>query len=206
MCDAGLAIGAVVAAISAATSIYQVQQQQKQAKAANKAAELQYQTEVDRANRDAKNRQGSLTHKGFEEASDFAQRREKLKLEALRAQSAARAASAESGVGGVTTVRSFIAETISEDLARSDIERSQEVSQFNINQQARGIGIDRADRIHNAGFTRASNYRRVPTGLDVGLAGASGAASGFASGYSLGSSFGGGGGGRKKASSKSSSK
>lgn len=192
MCPAttGIAVSTwvygAIAVASAAASVYQIQQQDKQVKAQNAAAQQQYDIEAERAKRDAQNRQNNLTNQALEEGSDFAQRREKLKLDALRAQSAARAASAESGVGGVTSIRSFLSETISEDLARSDIQRSQDLTQFNLNQQARGITTAQHDRVVNAEFTRRSNTRRRPTGLDYGLAAVQGAASGYATASSFG--------------------
>ena len=186
MCEPATIAYGVAAVVAAAGAVYTVHQQDQAAKAQNKAAQQQYDIEAERAKRDAKNRQNNLANQALEEGSDFAQRREKLKLDALRAQGAARAASAESGVGGVTSIRSFLSETISEDLARSDIQRSQDLTQFNLNQHARGITTAQHDRTVNAEFTRRSNTRRRPTGLDYGLA----AVSGAASGYSTASSFG----------------
>ena len=175
----------ITAVVGAATSIYSMQQQDKAIKEQNKAAGDQYVEETSRAKRDAQDRQNQLTNESLQEASRFQQNREQLALEALREKSAARVASAESGVGGVTKVRSFVAEGIAEDSARADIDKSESLSQFNVNQRARGIATAQRDREVNAGFTFKSNSRRRLGTLDFVSAGVSGAASGYNTGRSL---------------------
>lgn len=179
------AIPWIVGAITAASAVYGVVQQDQMAKRQNKAAQAQFDSESDRADRDAKDRANSLQSQALEEGTKFQQQKQKLALDALRSQAAARAASAESGVGGVTSIRSFIAEDISKDLARSDLDRGAEFSSFGASQQARGIETSRSDRITNAGFSFASNSRRRAGGLDYGVAGVSGALSGYSSGRNL---------------------
>lgn len=178
MCNPAVAIIATTV-ISAAGAVYSAQQQNAAIKAANTAADTQYIEEVGRAERDAQDRENQLTAETLQEASRFQQQREQLALESLREQASARVASAESGLGGVSVARSFLANEIGEDLARSDIERSEDLTQFNIAQRGRGIATAKRDRQTNAQFTHASNSRRRLSSLDIGISAATAGVEGF---------------------------
>ena len=156
--------------IVAATAAYSVYQQDQQAEAANKAAQDQLDMESDRAEQDAMNNRNNLDSESLQVASRYQQNKQKLKMDALRSQSAARAKSAEQGVGGVSAIRSFISEEISEDIARSDIEQQVGFDQFNLNQKARGIITQRDNRLQDANTRFNAGVRRRAGALDYGLA------------------------------------
>jgi hypothetical protein len=168
MCDPVTAVAVGTAVVSAGGAVYQAQQQNEQIEAANEAAENRHRVEVDRAKQEARDRQNQLAHDAMVEGQRLSQERQKLAREAMVEQASLRAASAESGTGGVSKIRSFIASEIGEDLARSDIEQSQRNSQFNISQQARAIATASRTRQENAGFTlQASQRRKIGTGQMV---------------------------------------
>ena len=189
MCEATTIIMGITAVIGAATSVYQMQQQEKATERNNKAAEQQMEIEAERARRDAAHNQANLKNKALEEASAFQQKKEKIRLDALREQSATRAKAAESGVGGVTSIRSFVANDIAQDLALSDIEKSEDFSSFNVHQNQRNITNPGNDRLQNAHFTMLGKLRQKPSGFDYLSAGVSGAAGGLEMGQSIGGAF-----------------
>jgi hypothetical protein len=148
-------------------------QGQQQAKAANEAAEEQYRIEAERAKREAMDRQNQLSMEALQESTKFQQQRQQLALEAMREQAAARVSSAESGVGGVTAVRSFIANELAEGRAEADIRQSEDFTQFNLQQRSRGILGANKDRVQNAALTFKQNARSGPSllGTVLGAAG-----------------------------------
>ena len=160
-------------AVGAASTLFQFQQQREAAEAANEAAEIQHDIEVKRAKEEAKDRQNQLSQEALEESQRISQQRQQLALQALQEASSARVASAESGTGGVSKIRSFLAADIGADLARSDIEKNVRNAQFNVAQRARGIGTAKNTRTENAFLTRQANTRRKPGigDLAAGLAG-----------------------------------
>lgn len=182
---AAAAVPYIVGAITAATSVYSVVQADRQAKSANKAAAQQQQIEEERANREAKDRQNTLQNQALEESSKFKQQRERLEIESLREQASSRVASAEGGIGGVSSIRSFIANEIGQDLARSDIAKSEGFTGFNLNQQERGIATSRQERIENSVLTQNANTRRRPTTSEFVVAGISGGLEGYSAGKGI---------------------
>ena len=179
---AAAAVPYIVAAVGAATSVYSVVQADRQAKAQNKAAQEQLDLEAERAEREAMDRQNNLQAQSLQEASKFQQQREQLALEARQEFASQKTASAESGLAGVQSVRSFVAASIAQDQARSDLELSEEFTTFGVNQQARGISRSEQDRKENALLNAQSNMRRRAGAGDFIGAGISGAASGYSSG------------------------
>ena len=171
----------ITAGVTAAAAAYGVYQTDQQAKQQNKAAAEQQDIENARAQREAMDRQNQLQQQSLEEGTKYQQQKEKLAMDALRNQASARVASAEGGVGGVSSIRSFISGEISEDLARSDIDKSAGFSGFNVNQQSRGITNARDDRFVNAQQTFKQNSRRRASGLDYGLAAGSSVAGNYGS-------------------------
>jgi len=183
MCPAttGIAISTwVYGAIMVGTAAYSVYSMDQQASDANKAAQAQLDIESDRAEEDAMNNRNNLNSESLQVATRYQQNRQKLKMDALRAQSAARAKSAEQGVGGISAIRSFISEEISEDIARSDIEQQVGFDQFNLNQKARGILTQRDNRLQDANTRFSAGVRRRAGALDYGLAVGGAAASAYA--------------------------
>ena len=185
MCNPVLAVWGVALA-SAAFGVYQ---QDQQAEEANKAAQKQLDMESDRAEDDAKNNRNNLDSESLQVATRYQQNKQKLKMDALRAQGAARAKSAEQGVGGISAIRSFISEEISEDIARSDVEQQVGFDQFNLNQKARGIGTQRDNRLQDANTRFSAGVRRRAGALDYGLAIGSSAASSYAGDPTGGGAF-----------------
>ena len=166
MCAIGLAVQGVMMVASAAM---QYQQAETQAKAANEAAEAQWQAETDRAKRESMDRENQLQMEANQESSRFAQQREQLAMEALREHAAAKVAGAESGVGGVTAVRSFLANEIGLSAAEGDINQSEGFTAFNIQQRNRGITGALNDRNENAALTHNQNTRARPSALGLGI-------------------------------------
>lgn len=161
MCSPMLAIGA----IGAGASLFQ---QDQQAKAANEAAEIQHDLEVQRAKQEAQDQQNQLEQETLVESQKLSQQRQQLAMEALQEQAALNVGAAEGGAGGgASKIRSFIAAELGEDLARSDIEQNQRNAQFNINQRNRAISQRQGARVQNAFLTRQANSRRRVGALDV---------------------------------------
>ena len=177
MCPAttGIAISTwVIGAMTAASAVVSYQQAKKAADAQNDAAEDQYGVETGRAKDEAMDRQNQLQVETSVESSKFQQQREQLALEALREQSSQRAAGAESGLGGVSAIRSFLANELGEDAAQGDAERSNKFTQFNIQQRNRGINTALNDRTQDAAtnFNRSTSAGPSKVGLALELGGA----------------------------------
>jgi len=145
-------------------------QQREQAKAGNKAAKVQQQIEVKRARQESMDRENQLSQDALIESTRLNKERTELALEALREDAAITIGSAESGLGGVSKVRSFLTADVQEDLARSDIDTSAKNAQFNLNQASRGIEATQFARRQNAFLTRQANTQKVPGALEFGLA------------------------------------
>ena len=175
----------VLGVLSAAGSLYSMQQQSQQVKAGNKAAAEQQALEESRAKQEAMDRQNTVQNQALEESLKFKQERSNLQLEALRAGASQRVASAESGVGGVSSIRSFISQDLGEDQARSNIAISESLSGFNLNQQRRGIVQSKQERIENSLLTQRANTRRRPGVFDYAIAGVSSGVQGYSAGKSL---------------------
>lgn len=181
MCDPA---SITMAVVTTASTVAGFQQQRQQAKAANKAAEIQHKIEVKRARQEAMDRENQLTQDALIESDRLNRERTALALEALREQAGIRVASAEGGIGGVSKVRSFLAADVQEDLARSDIDRSEANAEFNIAQASRGIENTRVAREQNAFLTRQANTQQVPGFGDLALGLVSSNASGIGQGVS----------------------
>lgn len=177
-------VSITMAVAGIASTLYQQDQQRQAAEAANDAAEIQHDVEVQRAKAEAQDRQNQLSQEALEESQRISQQRQQIALQALQEASSARVASAESGTGGVSKIRSFLSADIGADLARSDIEKNERNAQFNLSQNARGIQTAKTTRTENAFLTRQANTRRKPGlgDLAVGLAGNSLVQGGIASG------------------------
>jgi hypothetical protein len=174
MCTPTAAIGVVMAGAS-------FLQQREQAEAANEAAEIQYETEMERAKAESMNRENQLSQEVLEESQRLNQQRQELALEALREQAGKRVASAESGTGGVSKIRSFLSTDIQEGVAESDLDTQAKNTAFSVAQRSRGIHTALASRQENAFLTRQANRRRKPGVVDlgIGLLGAPGVATGI---------------------------
>lgn len=162
MCTPTAAIGL----LGAGLSFYQ---QGEQAEAATEAANIQYDIETRRAQEESQDRQNQLSQDLLEESQRVNQQRQELALQALRAQAGQRVASAESGTGGVSKVRSFLTSEIQEGQALSDIAAQQQNTAFNAAQRARGIHSAKVARSENAFLTRQANRRNRPGIIDLGI-------------------------------------
>lgn len=157
---------AVIAGVAAVGGFMQ---QRQAAESANEAAEIQYEVESDRAAAEALNRENQLSQEVLEESQRLNQQRQELALEALRERSGQRVASAESGTGGVSKIRSFLSADIQEGVAESDIATQLKNTAFNVSQKSKGIGVALTSRQENAFLTRQSNRRRKPGLVDLGI-------------------------------------
>lgn len=172
MCGVVAAVTVVTALASAAVQVQQDQTQRKAAKAQNKAADIQFDIETKRAKDEAMARQSQLSQDALVAGQQMSQERQALAREALREKSGQRIASAESGVSGVSSVRSFLASELSEDLARSDLENKESNTFFNLNQRTKGIAGASIDRQENAFLSRQSNRKKISGGLATDIGGA----------------------------------
>jgi cell division protein FtsL len=169
MCEpisGGAAAAYIAAAIAAAGTAYSMHQSDQAAKDRNKAVQEQYDAENARAARDAKDSQNKLVAQAEQLGDQYSDSKRKLAIEKAQAASAARVASAESGVGGVSAIRSFIASEVQADVARSDIEKENRYNQFGLEQTARGIGNTRSDQLQNNKFSFLANARKRASGMD----------------------------------------
>ncbi len=148
------------AIIQGGMGLFSVFQQNQQIDASNEAAKIQQQVEQRRADQEAMDRQNQLTQDAQIEAQKLNQARQATALSELRAQSSATVSSAESGLGGVSSIRSFIANETAGALAEGDLNTQQAATQFNLQQKARGITTARSTRTENAFLTRQANTRR----------------------------------------------
>jgi len=173
----------LMGALSVGGAIMGHQSDRDDASQANANAQLQYDIEVQRAKEEAQSRQNQLSAEAMQESERIGQQRQTMALEALRAQSAGKVASAEGGLGGVSKIRSFLATDIQSDLARSDVEKSQNLSQFNLQQQGRGISTSKSTRTDNAFLKRQSLQRRKPGTSELLINTGKAAANAFSGGF-----------------------
>lgn len=173
MCDP-VTVAVTMAVVSGGMAVHQTSEQDKAAKAANRANDMQYEEEIARAERDAQNSGNQLTAEVLQESTKYQQQRQQLALASLRESANARTASAESGVGGVTASRSFLAEDLATGQAEADVRTSMGFTDFNVQQRARGIAASKRDRGVNADFTHVAQTRKRASGLDFAIAGVSG--------------------------------
>lgn len=145
-------------------------QQRQQAKAGNKAAKVQQQIETKRARQEAMDRNNQLSQDALVESTRLNKERTELALETLREDAAIAVGSAESGLGGVSKVRSFLTADVQGDLARSDIDTNARNAQFNLAQASRGIESTQFARRQNAFLTRQAQTQKVPGALEFGMA------------------------------------
>lgn len=146
----------------------QLKQQDDAAKAANEAAKATFESETEQARQEALARENVLNQESQEKAQQLNMERENLAREALRERAAARVGSAESGVGGVSKVRSFLTSEAQIADAESDLSSSERNAEFGLQIGARNITRGRSDRIGAAGNQFDRSTRRRVGLIDVG--------------------------------------
>jgi len=174
----------VVGALVTASGALQTYQQGQAMKANAEAEATRHQMEVERAQRDAEMKRAMLDQQALEANQELQLDRERLALEGLRERGAIKASGAESGLGGVSQIRSFLASNISEDMAEAS-QNINESNQLIRNQMEQsGININYQDRIQNSQI-RVDNAKRQRVGaLDYLGAGISGVGAGAQTYYS----------------------
>ena len=161
----------ILAATSAGLSVYQ----QQQAMEANvEAEEARHKVEVERAQRDAEMKRAMLDQQALEANQELQLDRERLALEGLRERGAIKASGAESGLGGVSQIRSFLSSNITEDMARATQNINEQNQLFRNQAEQSGVNINYQDRIQNSAIS-VQNAKRQKVGaldyLGVGLSG-----------------------------------
>lgn len=128
-----------------------------------------HQQEVKRANRDANIQQNMLSQQALEESFALQQDRQALALESLRSVADLRTAGAESGLGGVSSIRSFVASNINATTQAGVQNTNEANSALRFGVENTGIRNNRRDRL-KASRTRVENaIGNIPGAVDHGL-------------------------------------
>lgn len=175
MCSPAIAAGA--GGVLGAVNIYQ---QQQNAEAMYEAEEQRYRTEVQRAQRDAETQRNLLEQQALSDSMEINRDRQSLALESLRQAASQRAASAESGLGGVSTLRQLVATDIQEGQQASIINTNEQMANTKYYQESLGIDTNYKDRLENSRARLKSTANQASFGWqDYALGSAQGALSGF---------------------------
>ena len=180
-----------VAVATMASSALQVYQQGQNLKAQAEAEEARHKVEVERAQRDAEMKRAMLDQQALEANQELQLDRERLALEGLRERGAIKASGAESGLGGVSQIRSFLSSNITEDMARATQNINEQNQLFRNQAEQSGININYQDRIQNSAIAVQNAKRQKVGALDYLGAGLSGVGAGLSTYASRGGTFGG---------------
>ncbi len=143
------------------------------------AEEQRHEAEVQRAKRDAEIQQNILDQQALDESSKLQREREALALEGLRSQASLKVSGAEAGVGGVSSIRSFLSSDIYEDQQSSTINMNEQTRLSRHQAESRGLAQNTSDRIY-ASSQRVADAKRQRFGAtDYLVPVASGAGQGF---------------------------
>ena len=167
-----------VAGVMVGAAVLQTFQQQQEADAMVSVEKTRHRQETKRAQRDAEVQQNMLHQQALEESTALQQERESLALERLREQASIKVSSAESGVAGVSPIRSFLASNIRGDSASNVLDTNERNSRFRNQMEQVGINTNYSDRV-NASASRVADAKRQRVGfmdyaVNVGTAGAMG--------------------------------
>ena len=175
MCSPTLA----VVGVTAVQQGIQLYQQDQAFDAEVDAQEARHKVEAERAQRDAEISRTMLNQQALEQSTEIQQDRQRLALEALRERGSQRASGAESGLGGVSSIRSMLSTDLNEGAQASNINMNVSNNLFRNQMEQAGININYQDRLQNS-QTAVDNARRQKLGaLDYLNAGASVASAGI---------------------------
>lgn len=170
---------AVVAGLTIAGGALQVYQQEQTFRAQEEAEEMRHKVEMERAERNASMERAVLEQQALEESSAIQQDRQALALEALRERGSKLAIGAESGLGGVSKIRDFLATNINEATQASRINVNENNAILRNQMEQRGIDTNRQDRIVSSRMRVNEAKSRKTGALDYLGVGVSGASAGF---------------------------
>ena len=159
----------IIAGVMIAGALTQTFMDDQRIDAENEAAEIQFAEETRRANEEHMDRTNQLTQEAQLEAAELTKSRQATALSELRAQSAQTVAGAESGLSGVSHIRSFMSNEIAGSLAQGDLDLQERATEFNTQQRVRGINTAKVNRNTNAFLTRQASTRKRLGVLDAGL-------------------------------------
>ncbi len=156
-------------------------QQDQAFEAEAEAQEMRHKVESERAQRDAEMSRTMLNQQALEQSTEIQRDRQRLALEALRERGSQRASGAESGLGGVSSIRSMLSTDLNEAQQASNINANVSNNLFRNQMEQAGININYQDRLQNSQI-QVDNARRQKVGaLDYLGAGLSGASAGLQS-------------------------
>lgn len=164
----------ISASIAVATVAHQLYSQDQAFKAEAANQEARHEVEAERAQRDAEISRTMLNQQALEQSTEIQQDRQRLALEALRERGSQRASGAESGLGGVSSIRSMLSTDLNEGAQASNINMNASNNLFRNQMEQSGININYQDRLQNS-QTAVDNAKRQKLGamdyLGAGLSG-----------------------------------
>lgn len=164
MCSAGMAGGGL-----GLLSAFQTYQQME---SAEEFAKAEHEATMQRAKRDRLQSENALNQQALENAQQVAQDRENLELETRRAIASQRVAGAESGIGGVSPLRQFLATNIQAGTQESNIESNLRNVQGRLGTEYQSVTNTASDRIQNSRLRlksqQTSTFDKVFTSATTG--------------------------------------
>lgn len=180
-----------VGAMTGGLSLLATYQQDQAFEAEAEAQEMRHKVESERAQRDAEMSRTMLNQQALEQSTEIQRDRQRLALEALRERGSQRASGAESGLGGVSSIRSMLSTDLNEAQQASNINANVSNNLFRNQMEQAGININYQDRLQNSQI-QVDNARRQKVGaLDYLGAAGTGVTAGLQSYMASGGSGGG---------------
>ena len=159
--------GAVAVGALSAMQQYQGMQAQEE------FAQAEHEATMQRAERDRLQNESALNQQALENAQQVAQDRENLELETRRALASQRVVGAESGIGGISPLRQFLATNIQAGTQEANIESNLRNIQSRLGAEYQSVANTAHDRIQNSRLrlqsSKTSGFNKL---LSSGLSGA----------------------------------